>query len=193
MGGYTPLKKVMKDLMDTVDKDGNGSLDFEEFVDLMAIFRSRDGFTALEVKEMRDIFQKCDTDKSDEVDMMQLMACLHEMGYRVTLKDVEVDMVKVDSNQSGSIDFREFLRLQRLRREEELEFARQIYDEMSSEPMGIPVCLVKEALAELGYEPQDEELRLFKESLGKSPEFFDFDIFVAASDQIRHDVMHRTR
>merc|ERR1719329_1931415 len=103
-----------------------------------------------------------------------------------------MDMVKVDSNQSGSIDFREFLRLQRLRREEELTRARQVFETFSSEPLGIPVGFAKPALAELGYDPQDEELDFFKRSVG-SPEYFDFDTFVAASDQIRYDVKNRTR
>merc|ERR1719191_48106 len=66
--GYRPTEKAVKHVIQMVDKDGNGDLDFEEFTALMKIYREssakehrhRAGFTDDEVAEFRQTFHDFD-------------------------------------------------------------------------------------------------------------------------------------
>merc|ERR1719498_1619063 len=82
--GYMPLKTMMDEVMAKVDKNGDGDLDFDEFVNLMAVFRKTDGFSQPEIDTFKDIFSKF-TGDDDKVDCLELMDMLRNMGYCTNL------------------------------------------------------------------------------------------------------------
>eukprot|EP00930_Biecheleria_cincta_P068430 TRINITY_DN5584_c0_g2_i1.p1 TRINITY_DN5584_c0_g2~~TRINITY_DN5584_c0_g2_i1.p1 ORF type:complete len:822 (-),score=171.75 TRINITY_DN5584_c0_g2_i1:323-2722(-) len=58
--GFTPLRPMVDEALALVDLDRNGSLDFEECVLLLHVFRHSEGFTINEVKEFTHIFSGFD-------------------------------------------------------------------------------------------------------------------------------------
>jgi len=54
--GFTPLRKMIKEAMQMVDIDGSGSLDFEELVLLLAVYRHSEGFTREEIDGLTQVF-----------------------------------------------------------------------------------------------------------------------------------------
>eukprot|EP00440_Ansanella_granifera_P022709 gb/GFBE01024666.1/.p1 GENE.gb/GFBE01024666.1/~~gb/GFBE01024666.1/.p1 ORF type:complete len:929 (+),score=228.51 gb/GFBE01024666.1/:1-2787(+) len=192
--GYTPLRSVVFDLIDTFDTDKGGTLDFDEFVNMMELFRRTDGFTRQEISEFNEIFKMYDTQNLGEVDVVQVGAMLRSLGFNTDYQRAEAMVKKVDWNGSNSLDFSEFVRLMRLHREEELsgvkdafaDFARQD-DEETMDPKQM-----KHALARLGYPESISKpiIGLFSGLCGNS---VDFDGLVGVSDGCRRRVMVKMR
>merc|ERR1711920_684813 len=65
--GYTSLPSMIDELLSHVDSDGSGMVEFDEFVELMAIFRSQDGFSRREVEEFREAFDTFDRQGDQEI------------------------------------------------------------------------------------------------------------------------------
>lgn len=56
--GYTPLRSTVREAMDIVDIDKNGTLDFEEVVLLMHLYRHTEGFSRTEVEKLSQVFEE---------------------------------------------------------------------------------------------------------------------------------------
>merc|ERR1719199_2410662 len=55
--GFTPLKSMIKEALEVVDKDNSGQMDFKEFIHLQAIYRSSEGFNRKDVGHLRSIYE----------------------------------------------------------------------------------------------------------------------------------------
>lgn len=54
--GFTPLRSSIAEALAAVDEDGSGSLNFEETVHLLEVYKSTEGFTQPEVQALHDSF-----------------------------------------------------------------------------------------------------------------------------------------
>jgi len=139
--GYTLLPDVIKEVMDEADEDiaagegksdaaqaKDGSLDFDEFVNLMMLFRERDGFSKAETAELTAVFKRFDDDGSGEVEVLELSDIMRYIGHAISLDEVQRLLAEVDVNHSGSLDFKEFLRLMRMHREEQMADVRKLFN-----------------------------------------------------------------
>ncbi|CAE7345136.1 CABP1 [Symbiodinium sp. CCMP2592] len=137
--GYTPLRAVIFDMIEAVDPQKRvdlsascftacGMLDFDEFVQMMELFRNSNGFMRHEVREFKQSFDMFDTEKVGEVDVIQVGGILRSLGFATELAEVQVLLKTVDWNGSNSLDFSEFLRLMRMHREQELLRIRDTFD-----------------------------------------------------------------
>jgi len=135
--GYTLSQASIDELIQTAKdrgewkshQEGDCEMDFDEFVHVMQILHESDGFNRREMKELNDCFDRFDEDKSGDMDVIELSDLLHYMGHDTKLDQVYLLVAKVDYNNSGTLHFREFLRLMRLHREEELESVREVFEE----------------------------------------------------------------
>jgi len=187
--GYTPLKQLMDEIYAEVDKDGNRSLDLDEFFDFTLISTQREGFSQENFNRLRRVFEQVDVDDSGEINALELAGLFRQMGYRSTLDEIHVFVQKVDVNGSNQLDFREFLRLMRLHREDELNNILKVFkeyqekdnpDEMKKSNLGL-------ALSEMGQElPADI-------STSTLPKVLDFDAFVDICDKCRKELVARER
>mmetsp|Transcript_54467 Transcript_54467/g.133527 ORF Transcript_54467/g.133527 Transcript_54467/m.133527 type:complete len:150 (+) Transcript_54467:222-671(+) len=105
--GQKPTDQELRDMIREVDADGNESIDFPEFVTLMARKTKAKDLR----QELRAIFDIFDEDGSGKISADEVAHIMRNLGEKVTNEEV-VNMIKaVDVNGDNEIDFQEFLRL----------------------------------------------------------------------------------
>lgn len=192
--GYTPLRHDMQEILaEALDGEWHKAreLDFNQFFGFMMVARQREGFTRASVQLMRQVFERFDEDKSQEVSALELSELFRHLGYDVDMDAIHIFVTQVDANGSEELDFREFLRLMRLHREAELKKYRdtfQIYCDRDEERM--PRRRLVRALEELDLELSKE---LQRRSQKEGAEFLTFDDFVEMVDACRFDWVQKQR
>lgn len=119
-------------LIQSVDEDGNGVLDFVEFQELVnrieekfASMRYEEevecalarGFDEVQVSEFRAMFELIDVDNSETLDSNEVRQALTAMSRTVNCQDFEQAWKKLDADGSGSLDFLEFIDLMKMLRD----------------------------------------------------------------------------
>jgi len=194
--GYTPLQSIVQELLLEVDKDNSGTIEFEEFVNLVTIFRKRDGFSQAELEEYQNAFDAFDHEGNEEVSTMELLDLLRYLGYVTDLEETR-DMIKVvDYNDNGTLDFREFLRLMRLHREKELSSLKEYYENAKDGETGkMPGSDLKQHFHAIGYKVKDSFF-IDAETGERDDAFSDkitFDMWVVAVDRARKQALFDRR
>mmetsp|Transcript_53288 Transcript_53288/g.170730 ORF Transcript_53288/g.170730 Transcript_53288/m.170730 type:complete len:172 (-) Transcript_53288:185-700(-) len=84
--GYESKNDTIFTMLAELDKDGNASLDFEEFLDLMSAKEGRDERDTKE--EIDKIFRLFDIDTKGTVSVRDVMKVCKELGERLTIEEV---------------------------------------------------------------------------------------------------------
>jgi len=88
-----------------VDADGNGEIDFDEFVGLMLNAKSSPE------DELKQAFNVFDANKSGKIDKNELRQVLKQLGWSGD-EDLLSEMMKLaDVNGDGEIDYEEFVKM----------------------------------------------------------------------------------
>lgn len=115
------------DLVAKVDKDGDSVLNFTEFCDLMQEYRNIEfeqlstssGFGAGQVLGLRLLFESADADSSETLSVREIANLMEKscigrpLNTRADLWAFSRLFARMDSDQSSSLDFEEFVRLMR--------------------------------------------------------------------------------
>eukprot|EP01082_Thalassiosira_pseudonana_P007851 g6917.t1 g6917 contig23:1482794-1483706(-) len=104
--GQNPTEKELKQMINSVDDNGDNEIDFEEFLILMS--SKKGGKNDDPDKELKDAFAVFDADGSGTISRSELKRLMKNLGQ--TLSDAELDamMDEVDADGNGEIDFQEF-------------------------------------------------------------------------------------
>mmetsp|Transcript_42786 Transcript_42786/g.118185 ORF Transcript_42786/g.118185 Transcript_42786/m.118185 type:complete len:161 (-) Transcript_42786:209-691(-) len=103
--GRNPTMEELNAMVADVDDDGNGKIDFPEFLRLMA-----SKLTANDsADEMREAFQVFDRDKSGSVTASELKAVMNNLGEQVTDAEVLAMIREADADGDGELSFEDFL------------------------------------------------------------------------------------
>lgn len=87
-----------------IDSDGDGFIDFKEFVELNTL-----GVDSKEVMEnLKDAFSVYDIDGNGSITADELFKVLKSLGDECTLAECKKMISGVDSDGDGMIDFEEF-------------------------------------------------------------------------------------
>jgi len=91
-------------MYEIVDKDGNGLLDFKEFIDLM------DGncLCTDSDTEIEELFQLFDVNKDGFITEKEIGGVLKQLGEKVRKKDIRKMIKAGDKNKDKQISFNEF-------------------------------------------------------------------------------------
>merc|ERR1719402_388536 len=91
-------------MMRLVDKDGNGSIDFKEFLTLM----DSNCIVADPEQELSNIFKQIDSDNNGFLEEKELTTMFQSFGQKVKKKDIKKMMKYADANKDGRISYSEF-------------------------------------------------------------------------------------
>lgn len=97
--------KKLKELVAEVDTDGNGTIEFQELLDLMEHNTVRNSF----MDEMRRAFKHFDRDGNGFISPDELRKALSRMKIKLTKIEFVLMLKRVDSDKDGQVSFKEFV------------------------------------------------------------------------------------
>jgi len=105
--GQKPTDKEVSALMKEVDADGNGEIDFDEFLQMMIRQLNPED----KEDEIARVFAVFDPEKKGYIKEADLVAAFTSMGDLMSLKDVEEIIKAADKTADGHIDFKSLIKL----------------------------------------------------------------------------------
>ena len=105
--GQNPTEDEILNLVIEYDVNGDGTIDFEEFLEMM-IKHSKDIDQTLEIKEAFKIF---DRDGNGYIDAKELKHVVTRMGHVLTAAEADEFMKEADLDGDGKLDYNEFMKM----------------------------------------------------------------------------------
>ncbi|KAJ3720397.1 calmodulin-like protein [Lentinula raphanica] len=103
--GQNPTDAELQDMINEVDVDGNGTIDFNEFLAMMEKkFKDTDS-----EEEIRQAFQVFDKDNNGTISATELKAVMESLGEKLTDQEVGEMIREADDDGDGMIDYKEFV------------------------------------------------------------------------------------
>jgi len=103
--GQNPTEGELRDMVQEADEDGNGYIDFEEFLAMMA----RKIKDVDSVDELREAFRIFDRDGDGFISADELRHVMTTLGETLTNEEVNEMIKEADKDGNGIIDFNEFV------------------------------------------------------------------------------------
>uniref|UniRef100_A0A8D2KZ27 Calglandulin n=1 Tax=Varanus komodoensis TaxID=61221 RepID=A0A8D2KZ27_VARKO len=104
MLGQTPTKEELDAIIEEVDEDGSGTIDFEEFLVMMVRQMKEDAKGKTE-EELAECFRIFDRNADGYLDADELVEIFRVSGENVTEDEIQELMRDGDKNNDGRIDF----------------------------------------------------------------------------------------
>ena len=105
--GQRPTEQELTDMVNEVDTNKNGLIDFEEFVVLMKKKMTKND----ERRELLDAFSVFDKDQNGYISAKELKEVMHSIGEKLTDEEVEEMIREADTDGDGQVDIQEFERM----------------------------------------------------------------------------------
>ncbi|XP_076253624.1 troponin C-like isoform X4 [Rhynchophorus ferrugineus] len=103
-------KKILEELIEEVDADKSGRLEFEEFVTLAAKFIVEEDDEAMQ-KELKEAFRLYDKEGNGYIPTSCLREILRELDDQLTDRELDMMIEEIDTDGSGTVDFDEFMEM----------------------------------------------------------------------------------
>ncbi|RDW68546.1 hypothetical protein BP5796_09203 [Coleophoma crateriformis] len=103
--GQNASDEEIEDMINEVDQDRNGTIDFEEFVKMMTAPTKDVDFEA----EMRSAFKVFDHDGSGTISKEEILRVMTSFGENLSEEELNSMLQEVDKNGDGTIDYDEFV------------------------------------------------------------------------------------
>ncbi|EPY78777.1 troponin C, skeletal muscle-like protein [Camelus ferus] len=104
MLGQTPTKEELDAIIEEVDEDGSGTIDFEEFL-VMMVRQMKEDAKGKSEEELAECFRIFDRNADGYIDAEELAEIFRASGEHVTDEELESLMKDGDKNNDGRIDF----------------------------------------------------------------------------------------
>nr|XP_051682743.1 calcium-binding protein 4 isoform X3 [Oryctolagus cuniculus] len=98
----------LQEMLREVDLNGDGTVDFDEFL-VMMVRCMKDDSKGKSEEELSDLFRMFDKNADGYIDLDELKIMLQATGETITEDDIEELMKDGDKNNDGRIDYDEFL------------------------------------------------------------------------------------
>ncbi|KAL2195032.1 EF-hand protein [Corynascus similis CBS 632.67] len=113
--GQNPSESELQDMINEVDADNNGTIDFPEFLTMMAR-KMKDTDSEEEIREAFKIFglisaQVFDRDNNGFISAAELRHVMTSIGEKLTDDEVDEMIREADQDGDGRIDYNEFVQL----------------------------------------------------------------------------------
>merc|ERR1712083_1086606 len=103
MGGFRPSKEELNEILEEIDEDGSGEIEFGEFCQLCAKFLVEEP----DEETMKAELKEC----SGFITTTQLREIIGELDPRLTSEDLDGIIEEIDEDGSGTMDFDEFCQM----------------------------------------------------------------------------------
>ena len=109
--GFQVKKAEIRQMIQSIDKDGNQAIEFDEFVEMMTGKMSeRDGR-----EEIMKVFQLFDDDNTGKISFRNLKRVSNELGENLADEELQEMIDEADRDGDGLIDAEEFYRVMKKR------------------------------------------------------------------------------
>ena len=105
--GQNPSESELQDMINEVDADNNGTIDFPEFLTMMAR-KMKDTDSE---EEIREAFKVFDRDNNGFISSAELRHVMTSIGEKLTDDEVDEMIREADQDGDGKIDYNEFVQL----------------------------------------------------------------------------------
>lgn len=102
--GISPTDEQLTEMIGAVDTDGNGAIEFEEFIELMARRMLKDDGQL----ELEKAFALFDADGSGEVTLSEVRDLMTSVGQGLSEDEIQELMTMADTDGNGKISLEEF-------------------------------------------------------------------------------------
>lgn len=108
MMGQTVNRQILKSVIEEVDVDGSGELEFNEFVMLATKFMNEEDEEEMK-KELKEAFRLYDKNGEGFIPTQVLREILKELDDKLTDEELDGMVEEIDADGSGTVDFDEFM------------------------------------------------------------------------------------
>ncbi|CAG5114710.1 unnamed protein product, partial [Candidula unifasciata] len=105
--GQNPTETELQDMINEVDADGSGAIDFPEFLTMM----SRKLNALDQEQEIRQAFEVFDKDKNGFISRSELKQVMATLGEKLSEEDVTLMLKRVDTDGDGQVNYKEFVQM----------------------------------------------------------------------------------
>ncbi|PAA62089.1 hypothetical protein BOX15_Mlig018223g1 [Macrostomum lignano] len=105
--GQNPSQEELKEMIKEVDQDGSGSIEFDEFLEMM----KKQMNSADSEEEVRRAFRLFDADGDGFLSATELHQVMQNLGERLTMEEVEAMIGEADTDRDGQVSFSEFAKI----------------------------------------------------------------------------------
>ena len=105
--GYYPSETELETMMEEIDSDHNGEIDFDEFVSYCAKQRMN-RTVSQENRELHDAFSFFDKNGDGFVTAVELRQVMRELGQDISEEQAEQMIAEVDKEGNGRVTYQRF-------------------------------------------------------------------------------------
>merc|ERR1711971_267382 len=106
--GQSPTEEELQEMIEEVDLNGNGTIEFSEFLSKMA---GKMAFSPISEKEIYDAFRVFDKDGNGFISPAELRYVMSKMGQVITDDEVDQMIQEADLDGDGQVNYREFVKM----------------------------------------------------------------------------------
>merc|ERR1712050_761583 len=106
--GFRPTEDELKDLLQEIDEDGSGEIEFGEFCQLCATFLVEYPDMETTKRELKDAFRIYDKEGNGFITTEALRGLIGELLAPLTEEELDGILDELDEDGSGTMDFDEF-------------------------------------------------------------------------------------
>ena len=99
--GLSPTEEELNDIINEVDMDGNGTIDYDEFLKLLSRSKS-------EQDDLLTTFNLFDFGKKGYIEVKDIMQLYEGFGVMMKLKEAKDIIAQLDLDKDGKVNFEDF-------------------------------------------------------------------------------------
>jgi len=109
--GFRPSSEELEELIEEIDEDGSGAIEFAEFAQLCAKFLVEDPDPETMRAELKQAFRLFDKECTGFITMDVFRGLIADVDPKLTDEELDQIIAEIDEDGSGTMDFEEFCEL----------------------------------------------------------------------------------